>query len=150
MKLWPCGFKIEYTHLGFTSAGAVWQGLWNSDNVVLDLSIRSSALPCSAAVWLGFWNSDHVVLKSSIRSFALPCSAAVCLGFWNSKHDKTRKFFWTNGRNGRNRWTDKREGWNSYLDLHIPNMSWFLSLPLHFSQILNRHSHNEELPRNAL
>ena len=86
MKLWPCGFRIEYTHLGFASAGAVWLGIWNSDHVVLKSSIRSSASPCSAAVWLGFWNSDHVVLKLSIRSSASPRSAAVWLGFWNSDH----------------------------------------------------------------
>ena len=45
LKLWPCGFKIEYTHLGFASAGAVWLGIWNSDHVVLKLSIRTSASP---------------------------------------------------------------------------------------------------------
>ena len=48
----------------------VWLGLWNSDHVVLKLSIRSSALLRSVAVWLGFWNS--VVWKSSILTSALP------------------------------------------------------------------------------
>ena len=45
MELWPCGFKIEYTHLGFASAGAVWLGIWNSDHVVLKSIIRTSASP---------------------------------------------------------------------------------------------------------
>ena len=45
MKLWPRGFKTEYTHLGFTSAGAGWLGIWNSDHVVLKLNIRTSASP---------------------------------------------------------------------------------------------------------
>ena len=45
MKLWPCGFKIEYTHLGFALVGAVWLGLWNSDHAVLKFIIRTSASP---------------------------------------------------------------------------------------------------------
>ena len=45
MELWPCGFEIEYTHLGFASAGAVWLGIWNSDHVVLKSSIHTLALP---------------------------------------------------------------------------------------------------------
>ena len=52
LKLWPCGFKIEYTYLGFASAAAVWQGFWNSNHVGLKLSICSLALPRSAVVWL--------------------------------------------------------------------------------------------------
>ena len=54
MKLWTCGFEIEYTHLGFALAGAVWLGIWNSDHVVLKLSIRSSAWLGVAEVELGW------------------------------------------------------------------------------------------------
>ena len=59
---------------------------WNSDHVVLKLSTRSLACPCSVVVWLGFLNSDYVVLKLSVRSSALPYSRAVWLAFWNSDH----------------------------------------------------------------
>ena len=45
MKLWPCGFKIEYTHRGFASAVAVWLGIWSSHHVVLKSSIRTLASP---------------------------------------------------------------------------------------------------------
>ena len=45
VKFWPCGFRIEYTHLGFASAGAVWLGIWNSDHVVLKSITHTSALP---------------------------------------------------------------------------------------------------------
>ena len=45
MKLLPCDFTIEYTHLGFASAKAFWLGIWNSDRVGLKSSIRTSALP---------------------------------------------------------------------------------------------------------
>ena len=45
LKVWPCGFKIEYTNLGFVLAGAVWLGIWNFDHVVLKLSIHTSASP---------------------------------------------------------------------------------------------------------
>ena len=72
MELWPCGFKIAYTHLGFASVEAVWLGIWNSDYVVLKSSIRNSASPRSAVVWPALWNSDHVVLKFIIRTSALP------------------------------------------------------------------------------
>ena len=92
MELWPCGFKIEYTHLGFASAGAVWLGIWNSDHVVLKSSIRSSASPRSAAVLLGFWNSDHLILKLSIRSSASPRSVAVWFGLWTSKRNEIWKY----------------------------------------------------------
>ena len=108
-----CGFKIEYTQLGFASLSSaqtwlleIWPnglnlrirsltssrlaavslGFWNSDLVVLKSSIYSSAPPRQAAVWLGFWNSDHVVLKLSIRSAASPRLAAVWPRFWNSDH----------------------------------------------------------------
>ena len=55
-------------------------------HVVLELNKHTLTLPCSAAVWLGLWNSDQVVLKSSIRSSASPRSAVVGLPFWNSDH----------------------------------------------------------------
>ena len=64
----------------------VWLDFWNPDHVVLKSSKRSSASPRSVAVWLGFLISDYVVLKSSIRSSALPCLVAVWLAFWNSDH----------------------------------------------------------------
>ena len=65
---------------------AVWLAFWNSDHVVLKLSIRSLALPHSVVVWLGFWNSDYVVLKSNIHSKVSPCSVAFWLAIWNSNH----------------------------------------------------------------
>ena len=83
--------------------------------MVLELSIRSSASPCSAAVWPGFWNSDQVVLKSSIRSLASPRSVAVWLGLWTSKPNETRSVTRQTGRVAR---TDRSEGWNSYVDFY--------------------------------
>ena len=63
MELWPCGFEIEYTHLGFASAGAVWFGIWTSDHVVLNSSIRTLASPrleqsdlASGTLTMWFWN----------------------------------------------------------------------------------------------
>ena len=40
--------------------------------MVLKLIIRSLAMPRSAVVCLGCWNSDHVVLKLSIHTLASP------------------------------------------------------------------------------
>ena len=86
VKVCLSNFKTKWRGNGMLLGAIVCLIFWNSDHVVLKLSLCSWALPHSAAVWLGFWNSDHVVLKSSIRSSASPRSAAVWLGFWNSDH----------------------------------------------------------------
>ena len=45
---------------------------------------RGNGLLLEATVCLGFWNSDYVVLKLSICSSASPCSVKFRQGFWNS------------------------------------------------------------------
>ena len=64
--------RLYICSLALPRVTAVWQGLWNSDHVVLKSIIRSSASACSVAVWQSFWKSDHVVLKSIIRTLASP------------------------------------------------------------------------------
>ena len=53
--------------LGVLTHTTAWDRLWGGD-VFLRLYIRSSASPHIAVVLQSFWNSDHVVLKLSILS----------------------------------------------------------------------------------
>ena len=82
-------YPLRWYILGVLSHTTAWNQLWGGD-VSLRFYVRSSASPRMAVVWQGLWNSDYVVLKSSIHNSALPCSAAVWLGFWKSEYDETR------------------------------------------------------------
>ena len=95
-----------------------------------------SALPYSVAIWFAFWNSDHVVLKLSIRTSASPWRQQSDWGlrviqnayFSLMTHTKQLLFvtfccttagievsFRTHGRTDGGR-TDRRGSRNSYLD----------------------------------
>ena len=115
MKLWPCGFRIEYTHLGFASAGAVWLGLWNSDHVVLKFNIYTLALPWQQRSYWG-----RRVTKDAYFSL-LTCTKQLLLVTFCDTLAGIEVSFWANGTGRTDRrtdgWTDRRESRNSYLDL---------------------------------
>ena len=112
MELWPCGFKIEYTHLGFASAGLVWLGIWNSDHVVLNSSICTSALPRQE-------QSNWCVRLTQDAYFSLwTHTKQLLLVTYCDTTAETEVSVQKHGRNGRTeRRTDGRGSWNSYLDL---------------------------------
>ena len=113
MELWPCGFKIEYTHLGFASAGAVWLGIWNSDHVVLKSIIRTSASPWRQRSHWGVRVTQDAYFSLLVHTkqllFVTFCDtlARIEVSFWP---DGT-------GTGTTDGWTDKRGSRNSYLDL---------------------------------
>ena len=112
MKLWPCGFKFEYTHLGFALAGAVWLGLWNSDHLVLKLNIRTSASPRRQQSHWGLR-----VIQNAYFSLLTHTKQLLLVTLCDTTAENEASF-WTHERtNGMtNGWTDRRGSWNSYLD----------------------------------
>ena len=142
MKLWPCGFKIEYTHLGFASAGAVWLGIWNSDHVVLKLSIRTLASPWQQRSHWGLRVTQDVhfsLLTHSKQLLLLTfCDTAAETEVSVRTHERKRK---------RNGWADKRGSRNSYLDTNYEvslisasqNRSLLESFLWHFSFITRKY-----------
>ena len=121
MKFWPCGFEIEYTHLGFASAAAVWLGLWNSDHVVLKSSIRTSASPWrQRSHWgLRVTQDAYFSLLTHTKQLLLVafCHATAGNGAKFRTHERT------DGQTDRRTdgWTDRCGSWNSYLDINIGN-----------------------------
>ena len=116
MELWPCGFKIEYTHLGFASAGAVWLGIWNSDHEVLKSIIRTSASPRQQQSHWGLMMTQDAYFSFSTHAKQLLLVTFCETTAGNRKKWKcdVRTYVRTDGRTyGR---TDRREVWNSYLD----------------------------------
>ena len=111
MKLWPCGFQIEYTHLGFALAGAVWLGIWNSDHVVLKSSIRTSASPRRQRSHWGLRvNQDaYFWLLTHTKQLLLVTFCYTTAG--NGANFRTHTHMDGNGR------TDGRGSRNSYLDV---------------------------------
>ena len=118
MKLWPCGFQIEYTHLGFALAGAVWLGIWNSDHVVLKSSIHTSALPRrQQSHWgLRVTQNAYILLLIYTKQLLLVTFCSTLAGIEVSVRTHRR-----NEQNERTEpWTDGRGSWNSYLDAYSP------------------------------
>ena len=116
MKLWPCGFRIEYTHLGFASVGAVWLGIRNSDHVVLKSSIRTSASPRRQWSHRGLRVTQHAYfsLLTHTKQLLLVTFCDPTAGIWVIFRTHGRR---THGRtDGR---TDRRGSRNSYLDLEM-------------------------------
>ena len=108
MELWPCGFKIDYTHLGFASAGAFGLGIWNSDHVVLKLIIRTSASPRQQRSHWGLrvTQDAYFSLLTHTKQLLLVTFCDMLAGIEVS--------FWTDGTT--EGWSDRRGNQNSYLD----------------------------------
>ena len=129
MELWPCGFKIEYTHLGFASAGAVWLGIWNSDHVVLKSIIRTSASPRQQQSHWGL-----MMTQGAYFSFLTHAKQLLLVTFCETTAGNCKKWkcdvrmdVRTYGR------TDRHEVWNSYLDVFA-----FVTLNLKDATVRNR------------
>ena len=129
MELWPCGFKIEYTHLGFASAGAVWLGIWNSDHVVLKLIIRTSASPRQQQSHWGLTMTQDAYFSflTHTKQLLLVTFCETTAGNWKKWKCDVRTDVRTYGR------TDRHEVWNSYLDVFA-----FVTLNLKDATVRNR------------
>ena len=127
MELWPCGFEIEYTHLGFASAGAVWLCIWNSDHVVLKPSIRTSASPRQQqSDWgLRVTQNEYFSLIAHTKQLLFLTFCETTAGIWVIFRTDGRRT--ADGRTADGR-TDGRGSWNSYLDLLIFSFLFFSQL----------------------
>ena len=111
LKLWPCGFKIKYTHLGFALARAVWLCIWNSDHVVLNFNTRTSVLPWQQRSYWGLRVTKDAYFSLLTRTKQLllvtfcDTLAGIEVSFWTEKQ-KTEE----------DGWTDRRGSWNSCFD----------------------------------
>ena len=54
LKLWPCGFKIEYTHLGFAPAAAVPLGSEDDPGCIFFMLDTHQATFISEILWFDF------------------------------------------------------------------------------------------------
>ena len=123
MKLWPCGFKIEYTHLSFASAGAVWLGIWSSDHVVLKLIVRTSASPRQQQSHWGL-----TMTQDAYFSFLTHTKQLLLMIFCDSTAEMKVVLGHTNGR-----WTDRHVSWNSFFNAHCKNLTFENFIwPVHF------------------
>ena len=89
LKLWPCGFKIDYTHLGFASAAAVPLGSDGDPGCIFFILNTCQATFISDILW----NNCRKLKKMKVWLTDIRTDGG------------------TDGR------TDRREVWNSYLDV---------------------------------
>ena len=111
MKLWPCGFKIEYTHRGFASAVAVWLGIWSSDHVVLKSSICTSASPWQQRSHWGLRMTKDAYFSLLTHSKQLLIVSFCDLNAGIVEWDRTTQTTINAVR------TNRPEVWNNYVDI---------------------------------
>ena len=119
MGLWPCGFKTEYTYLGFASAEIVWLGIWNSDRVVLKSNTRTLASPRQQRSQWGLR-----VTQDAYFSLMTHTKQLLLVTFCDNTAGNGA-FFRTHGTT--DGWTDRHDSRNIYLDLILENIPFIFS-----------------------